>query len=62
MAEHPGKSDHGRELSPPANGLIGLLIERFGTAEERRNPPRTFGDAYKILTKYGDGLFGVAAK
>ncbi|MFV0432917.1 MAG: alkaline phosphatase family protein [Leucobacter sp.] len=55
---HPADADPDRPLSPPAKGLLGLLISRYGTAEEKKHPPTSFGDAYKILTKYGNGLFG----
>ena len=61
MTAHPASLHGDRELSPPANGLIGLLLEMYGNAEEKANPPKTFRDAYRVLTKYGDGLFGVSA-
>lgn len=61
VVDHSGKVDRDRELSPPAKGIIGMLIERYGTEAERQNPPKTFGDAYSALTKYGRGLFGVQA-
>lgn len=56
---HPATAHPDRPLSPPANGLIGLLLERYGTPEERANPPQTFADAYELLQKHGEGLFGV---
>ncbi len=56
---HPAMVDRARPLSPPALGLIGLLIHLYGTPEERRHPPETFGAAYEALVKYGTGLFGV---
>ncbi|MBL3701067.1 alkaline phosphatase family protein [Leucobacter luti] len=58
---HPADADPDRQLSPPARGLIGLLLHEYGTPEERAHPPQTFGAAYKLLTKYGAGLFGVGA-
>lgn len=59
---HPAEVDSERPLSPPARGLIGLLLHEYGTAAEKRNPPETFGEAYRVLTKYGSGLFGVQAE
>ena len=56
---HPAELEADRPLSPPARGLLRLLLQQFGTAEERAHPPRTFSDAYAILTKHGQGLFGV---
>lgn len=56
--DHPADKHPDRPLSPPANGLIGLIIAKYGTAEEKAHPPQTFGEAYKILLKYGEGLFG----
>lgn len=55
---HPADAEPDRPLSPPAKGLLGLLISRYGTESERANPPRTFADAYAMLQKYGQGLFG----
>lgn len=56
---HPASADPDRPLSPPAKGLLGLLIAKFGTAAEKANPPQTFAAAYETLQKYGAGLFGV---
>lgn len=56
---HPADAHPDRPLSPPAKGLLGLLIAKFGTEEEQAHPPKTFADAYAILTKHGQGLFGV---
>ncbi len=56
---HPANAEPDRPLSPPAKGLLGLLISRYGTAEEKSDPPKTFGEAYAMLSKYGQGLFGV---
>lgn len=56
--DHPADKHPDRPLSPPANGLIGLIIAKYGTAAEKADPPKTFGAAYKMLVKYGTGLFG----
>lgn len=56
---HPATAHPDRPLSPPAHGLIGLLLEKYGTPEERESPPQTFADAYSLLMKHGTGLFGV---
>lgn len=56
---HPASAHPDRPLSPPAKGLIGLVLERYGTAEERANPPKTFAEAYEVLVTHGAGLFGV---
>ncbi|MFA5607363.1 MAG: alkaline phosphatase family protein [Leucobacter sp.] len=58
---HPAKAHPDRPLSPPAKGLLGLLIARYGTAEEKANPPTTFAQAYEMLQKHGQGLFRVGA-
>lgn len=55
---HPADAHPERPLSPPAHGLIGLLLEKYGSAEEKAHPPTTFGEAYALLTQYGSGLFG----
>ncbi|MBP1325636.1 phospholipase C [Leucobacter exalbidus] len=60
-SEHPAKSHPNRPLSPPAKGLIGLIVEKYGTADEKAHPPETFKAAYDMLVKYGTGLFGVPA-
>ncbi|WP_427869129.1 alkaline phosphatase family protein [Leucobacter luti] len=56
--DHPAAEHPDRPLSPPAKGLIGILIALYGDADEKAHPPQTFAEAYRILTKYGDGLFG----
>lgn len=53
---HPGKEEHMKPLTPPARGLLGLLISRFGRTDEPE--PQTFADAYRLLNTHGDGLFG----
>lgn len=59
--QHPGEAHPDRPLSPPAHGLVGLLLERYGSVEEQLNPPQTFGEAYELLVTHGQGLFGVDA-
>ena len=56
---HPADADPDRPLSPPAKGLLGLLLAKYGDAAEKANPPKTFAEAYAVLQKYGQGLFGV---
>ncbi|WP_394771227.1 alkaline phosphatase family protein [Lacisediminihabitans sp.] len=46
-----------RPLSPPASGLLGLLLARY---EPGAPVPATYGDAYDVLVKHGKGLFGIA--
>ncbi|KJQ52584.1 alkaline phosphatase family protein [Microbacterium sp. SA39] len=53
---HPDKKEHLKPLTPPARGLLGLLISRFGKADEPE--PQTFADAYRLLHKHGEELFG----
>lgn len=54
-----GDLEHGRHkdkpLSPPAKGLLGLLIAKY--APEGSPDPETYADAYAILQKHGLGLF-----
>ncbi|GGD68054.1 alkaline phosphatase family protein [Microbacterium murale] len=45
-----------RPLTAPALGLIGLLLEKYEPGAEL---PRTYGDAYAVLQKHGQDLFGV---
>ncbi|WP_353828398.1 alkaline phosphatase family protein [Agromyces sp. SYSU T0242] len=52
---HPGDAHRGAPLSPPAKGLLGLLIAKYGDGEAE---PQTYGEAYELLQKYGVGLFG----
>ncbi len=58
---HPAEAHPNRPLSPPANGLIGLLLARYGTREEQLHPPRNFAEAYEVLQRHGQGLFGASA-
>ncbi|QNO37435.1 hypothetical protein H4J02_13595 [Protaetiibacter sp. SSC-01] len=53
---HPGNAHKDKPLSPPAQGLIGLLLAKYGNPEHL--DPQTYGDAYEALAKYGTGLFG----
>lgn len=53
---HPDKKEHLKPLTPPARGLLGLLISRFGRADEPE--PETFADAYRLLHEHGEELFG----
>lgn len=45
-------------LSPPARGLLGLIIARYGAPGER--VPDTYGDAFDALMEHGTGLFGTS--
>jgi len=42
-------------LTPPAQGLLGLLLARY---EPGAPQPKTYGEAYDALVKHGKGLFG----
>ncbi len=53
---HPGHAHKDKPLSPPARGLLGLLLAKFGRPDDEE--PETYADAYELLQKYGDGLFG----
>jgi len=55
-APHPGNAHKDKPLSPPARGLLGLLIAKYGRPDERE--PETYADAYELLHRYGTGLFG----
>ena len=55
-APHPGHAHKDKPLSPPARGLLGLLIAKYGRPDERE--PETYADAYELLHRYGTGLFG----
>jgi phospholipase C len=50
------QKDRARPLTPPALGLIGILLARY---EPNAPMPDNYADAYDLLTKHGDGLFGV---
>ena len=53
---HPADAQRSAPLSPPARGLLGMLIAKYGDGSEPE--PLTYGDAYELLQKYGIGLFG----
>lgn len=55
---HPANVNRDKPLSPPARGLLGILIAKYDPSYPQ---PETFEDAYEALQKYGTGLFGVAA-
>jgi len=55
---HPAEAHPDRPLSPPAKGLLGILVAKYGTAEEKAHPPTTYAEAHATLNKYGQGLFG----
>ncbi len=55
-APHPAHSHKDKPLSPPARGLLGLLLAKYGTPDEEE--PSTYADAYELLHRYGEGLFG----
>jgi phospholipase C len=53
---HPAHKHKHKPLTPPAKGLLGLLLARHGlpSAEE----PQTFIEAYTLMQERGKGLFG----
>lgn len=55
-APRPGEKDQLKPLTPPARGLLGLLIARYGKPGEPE--PETFADAYRLLHEHGEELFG----
>jgi phospholipase C len=55
-APHPAHAHKDKPLSPPARGLLGLLLAKYGTPDD--GEPATYADAYELLHKYGIGLFG----
>lgn len=56
----PGSAAQLKPLTPPARGLLGLLIARYGRPDEPE--PENFADAYRLLHAHGDGLFGPPKK
>jgi len=44
-----------KPLSPPGRGLLGLLLAKYGSADDE--DPQTYADAYRILQARGLGLF-----
>lgn len=55
-APHPAHAHKDKPLSPPARGLLGLLLAKYGAAGEPE--PETYADAYELLHRHGIGLFG----
>ncbi|MET0725255.1 MAG: alkaline phosphatase family protein [Leifsonia sp.] len=54
--ESRNAQDTTRPLTPPALGLIGLMLAKY---EPDAPLPDNFADAYAVLRKHGDNLFGV---
>ncbi|MBW8763228.1 MAG: hypothetical protein JF592_11685 [Microbacterium sp.] len=52
----PVDADRDKPLTPPARGLLGLLIARYGRPDEPE--PETFADAFRMLHEHGEELFG----
>ena len=48
-----------KPLSPPAQGLLGLLQAKFGDGSPL---PQTYAEAYETLHQHGSNLFGVAGQ
>lgn len=61
-APHPAHTHKDKPLSPPGRGLVGLLLARYGSADEKEDGAATFGEAYNAIHKYGEGLFGKHAE
>jgi phospholipase C len=55
-AQAPAPGDEDRPLSPPGIGLMGLLVAQYGEPGEA--VPRTYAEAYDLVMRTGDGLFG----
>jgi len=55
-APHPANVHKDKPLTPPARGLLGLLLAKYGTPDDEE--PSTYADAYELLHRYGEGLFG----
>ncbi|NQX27473.1 hypothetical protein HQQ81_08935 [Microbacteriaceae bacterium VKM Ac-2854] len=52
---HPAHANKDKPLSPPATALMGLLLARYGDAEDP--VPTTFEGAYNALKQHGESLF-----
>jgi len=52
---HPAARHPDRPLSPPARGLLGLLLAKVAPDEAM---PETYADALDVLERHGHGLFG----
>jgi phospholipase C len=44
-----------KPLSPPGRGLVGLLLARYASGDDRE--PLTYAEAYAAIRKHGLGLF-----
>lgn len=53
---HPANANKDKPLSPPAVGLMGLLLARYG--EPGEDLPTTYQGAYEALLAHGSSLFG----
>ncbi|MFE6734518.1 alkaline phosphatase family protein [Microbacterium sp. NPDC057650] len=53
---HPAHANRDKPLTPPAQGVLGLLLAKSGLPASRM--PKTFADAYELLDDKGKGLFG----
>ncbi|MFD1715917.1 alkaline phosphatase family protein [Amnibacterium flavum] len=49
-------ADEDRPLSPPGVGLVGMLIAKYGTKDDK--VPTSYKQAYDLLTKRGQDIFG----
>jgi phospholipase C len=56
---HPANVNKDKPLSPPAVGLMGLLLARYGRPGD--DLPTTYEGAYNALLEHGAGLFGSAS-
>ncbi len=56
VVPQPDVKEHLKPLTPPARGLLGLLMGRYGKPGEPE--PETYADAYRLLHEHGDELFG----
>ncbi|MFF2270796.1 alkaline phosphatase family protein [Agromyces sp. NPDC058136] len=52
---HPAAKHPDRPLSPPARGLLALLLAKYAPGEAL---PETYADALDALERHGKGLFG----
>ncbi|UNK70907.1 alkaline phosphatase family protein [Microbacterium sp. H1-D42] len=54
---HPAHANKDKPLTPPAEGILGLLLAKSGLPRDRM--PKTFGEAYELLESEAKGLFGI---
>ncbi|MCU1513591.1 MAG: hypothetical protein JWO10_681, partial [Microbacteriaceae bacterium] len=52
----PHEQHANRPLTPPAEGLLGILLAKYAPNEK---VPSNYAEAYEALKKHGSGLFGV---